>query len=129
MTTRKKQDHASSIPTENLGRDAIGVLEAIRTRGKVWDDLARQYGVTNPDPPWKTSLFSTCEALAAGTCALPAIERRASEDDLSESFYQNVPQPERELLALAHTMIERGLINEDELMRRMRDVHQRIHSV
>ena len=28
----------------------IGVLEEVRGRGRVWEDLAAQYGVTNPDP-------------------------------------------------------------------------------
>jgi hypothetical protein len=93
----------------------ISLLEKVRGEGRVWDDLARQYGVTNPDPPWKVELFSTCEALAERDC-LGALDRRASEDDLSETIYKDVPQPERQLLALAHTMIRR----------RMKKVHERL---
>ena len=34
----------------------VPLLEEIKEHGRVWEDLANQYGVTNPDPPWKTSL-------------------------------------------------------------------------
>ena len=105
------------------------MLEAIRSRGRVWGDLAAQYGVTNPDPPWKVTLEATCDVLAEGDCALPALERRLEEDQLSEDLYANVPFPERQLLALAHSMIRRGLFNEEELGRRIRDVHERLTSV
>jgi hypothetical protein len=105
----------------------ITLLEKIRSRGRAWEDLAVQYGVTNPDPPWKVSMFSTCEALAVHDC-LETLDRRASEDDLSETLYRDIPQPERQLMALAHTMIRRGLVDEEELERRMRQVHERLTS-
>lgn len=105
----------------------IPLLEKIRSEGRVWEDLAEQYGVTNPDPPWKTSLVGTCEALAEAEC-LGALDRRASEDDLSEKLYQDLPYPERELVSLAHTMIRRGLIDEEELARRMEAVAKRLNS-
>ncbi len=105
----------------------IPLLEKIRGKGRVWEELAEQYGVANPDPPWKTSLVGICEALAEADC-LGALDRRAAEDDLSETLYQNLPQPERELVALAHTLIRRGLIDEDELARRMEDVNKRLNS-
>ncbi|MFH1818757.1 MAG: hypothetical protein ABIK08_06800 [Pseudomonadota bacterium] len=118
----------------------IGVLEDVRGRGRVWEDLAVQYGVTNPDPPWKIDLEATCDMLAAdscvkpydqvepGSCALPSLERRAEEDDLSETLYEDVPFPERQLLALAHSMIKRGLIDEAELARRLEEVGKRLNS-
>lgn len=117
------RDHTAAYQTPDP--NPISLLETIRSRGRVWDDLARQYGVTNPDPPWKVELFSTCEALAERDC-LGALDRRASEDDLSETIYKDVPQPERQLLALAHTMIRRGLMDEEELARRMQKVHERL---
>lgn len=107
---------------------SVSLLEKVRRQGKVWEDLARKYGVDNPDPPWKINLDSTCEALSAEQCALPVLERRNEEDVLSESLYQDVPYPERQLLALAHSMIERGLINEDELALRMKFVSKRLNS-
>lgn len=118
----------------------IGVLEEVRSHGRVWEDLAAQYGVTNPDPPWKIDLEATCDMLAAdscvksydqvepGSCALPSLERRAEEDDLSETVYEDVPFPERQLLALAHSMIKRGLIDEAELAQRLEEVGKRLNS-
>jgi len=90
----------------------VPLLEEIKEHGRVWEDLASQYGVTNPDPPWKTSLDGICEALAAGSCSsvaaaekrwldgkvdrasldspLPLLERRWEEDELSETLYQDL---------------------------------------
>lgn len=118
----------------------IPLLQGILDHGRVWQDLAAQYGVTNPDPPWKITLEATCDMLAGdscvkpydqvapGSCALPSLERRAEEDELSATIYADVPFPERQLLALAHSMIKRGLINEDELARRMVEVERRLNS-
>jgi len=119
----------------------IQLLEEVRNRGRVWEDLASQYGVTNPDPPWQIDLEATCDMLAAdscvkpydeiepGSCALPSLERRAEEDDLSETIYADVPFPERQLLALAHSMLKRGLFTEEELARHMKAVEQKLKSV
>ncbi|MBM4181346.1 MAG: hypothetical protein FJ209_07345 [Betaproteobacteria bacterium] len=117
----------------------IPVLEEVRDHGRVWGDLASEYGVTNPDPPWKIDLEATCDMLAAdscvkpydevepGSCALPSLERRAEEDDLSETIYADVPFPERQLLALAHSMLKRGFFTEQELAARMKDVGDRLN--
>ncbi len=119
----------------------IPLLENIQTHGRVWVDLAAQYGVTNPDPPWKITLEATCDLLAGdscvkpydqvapGSCALPSLERRAEEDELSATIYEDVPFPERQLLALAHSLIKRGLVDEGELARRMEEVGRRLNSV
>lgn len=115
----------------------IDVLENVRRHGRAWKDLAAQYGVTNPDPPWRITLDATCEMLAAESCAktdraeanscvLPVLERRAEEDDLSATLYADVPFPERQLLALAHSLIRRGLIDEQQLARRLQDVQARL---
>lgn len=119
----------------------IPVLEEVRIHGRVWDELAAQYGVTNPDPPWKIDLEATCDMLAAdscvkpysevepGSCALPSLERRAEEDDLSETIYADVPFPERQLLALAHSMLKRGLFTEEELALQIQKVGEKLKSV
>lgn len=119
----------------------IAVLEEVRIKGRVWDELAEQYGVTNPDPPWKIDLEATCDMLAAdscvkpydqvepGSCVLPSLERRAEEDDLSETIYMDVPFPERQLLALAHSMLKRGLFTEEELALQIRKVSEKLKSV
>jgi hypothetical protein len=111
--------------TSDEGPDRVELLEAIRRQGKEWDVLAPRYGVTNPNPPWKTSLIGTNECLAVGG-ALPALERRKAEDERAEAVYRDVPGPERELLALVHTMLSRGLLAEGELAARMRAVRSRL---
>lgn len=139
MATAENSDHGFKS-WQGTDTTPIGVLEEVRVRGRVWEDLAAQYGVTNPDPPWKIDLEATCDMLAAdscvkpynqvepGSCALPSLERRAEEDDLSETLYENVPFPERQLLALAHSMIKRGLIDETALAARMEEVGKRLNS-
>lgn len=67
----------------DLGR--IALLESIQHQGKEWDVLAPRYGVTNPDPPWKTSLIGMCECLAVGG-SLPTLDRRRAEDELEIPF-------------------------------------------
>lgn len=108
--------------------DPVPLLEEIRSQGRVWSDLCEQYGVTNPEPPWKVFLEATCDALSAEACALPLLERRSEEDELSETLYADVPYPERQLLALAHSMVSRGLFDESELARRMEAVSKRLNS-
>lgn len=118
----------------------IPLLQKIQESGRYWEDLASQYGVTNPDPPWKITLETTCDLLAADSCvkpydqvdldscALPSLERRAEEDELSETIYEDVPFPERQLLSLAHSMIKRGLLDENELAERMQELEKRFNS-
>jgi hypothetical protein len=108
--------------------DRIALLEAARNQDKTWESLAPRYGVTNPNPPWKTSLTAMCDCLAANG-ALPALERRNAEDKLAETIYSNIPSPERELLALAHTMVSRGLVSEADLASRMNIVRARLEAV
>jgi hypothetical protein len=105
----------------------ISLLEAIRNENKTWEKLAPRYGVTNPDPPWKVSLYATCECLAAGA-VLPALERRRAEDQLGETVYRGTPAPEQQLLALAHIMLTRGLLNKEDLARRMNVVRSRLEA-
>ena len=119
----------------------ISLLQSIQEHGRVWEDLAEQYGVTNPDPPWKITLETTCDLLAGdscvkayeevepGSCALPSLDRRWEEDELSASIYEDVPFPERQLLSLAHSMIVHGLMSEEELQRQIDDVRERLTSV
>jgi hypothetical protein len=114
-----------SAKSDDLRR--IALLEALRNIEKTWEVLAPRYGVTNPDPPWKTSLSAMCDCLAA-TGALPALERRHAEDRLADSVYSDVPAPERQLLALVHIMLSRGLVAEGDLAARMRAVRSRLES-
>ena len=106
----------------------IGLLETIRSQGKTWDLLAPRYGVTNPNPPWKTSLTAICDCLDVSG-ALPTLDRRRAEDELTEAVYSDVPAPESQLLALVHTMLNRGLVSEGELASRMHTVRSRLEAV
>jgi hypothetical protein len=105
----------------------VALLEAMKHQGKEWDVIAPRYGVTNPNPPWKTSLVGMCECLAVGG-ALPALERRKAEDVLGDSVYRDVPAPERDLLALAHILLRRGLVTESALAERMHMVRSRLQA-
>jgi hypothetical protein len=116
----------SAKPGVDLSR--IGLLEAIRSEAKTWDELAPRYGVTDPNPPWKTSLVAMCDCLG-DSGALPDLDRRRAEDELADAVYSDLPAPECQLLALAHTMLNRGLVAEGELASRMRTVRSRLEAV
>lgn len=113
--------------TSDVEPGRIALLEALRNAEKTWEVLAPRYGVTNPNPPWKTSLTAMCDCLAASG-ALPALDRRRAEDRLADSVYSDVPAPERQLLALVHIMLSRGLVSEGDLASRMRAVRARLES-
>ena len=111
----------------NLDQSPVSLLEDIKLKGRVWKDLSKKYGVENPDPPWKITLEATCDVLSEVSCALPGVERRWEEDALSEEPYKDVPFPERQLLALVHSMIRRGLIDEKDLDKHMKVVEKRLN--
>ena len=124
------KDESGQLPAAAEGFPAdltpVPLLEAIRNDGKTWVELALQYGVTSPDPPWKVPFNATCECLA-GSGALPWLQLRRAEDRLGETLYSGTPAPEQQLLALAHTMLSRGLVSEEDLARRMNTVRSRLN--
>ena len=81
------------MASRNLDQSPISLLEKIKKEGRVWDDLSEQYGVDNPDPPWKVTLDATCEVMAEISCAtpLPVLERRWEEDQLSHEQSMHMP--------------------------------------
>ena len=109
----------------DLGR--IELLESLRNEEQTWANLAPRWCVTNPDPPWQVCLDATCDALSAGG-TLDSLERRHAEDEL-ETVYGTIPNPERQLLALAHIMVSRGLLTEEELALQLRNVRARLDAV
>jgi hypothetical protein len=113
--------------TGDVDLSRIALLETVRHQGKEWNVIAPSYGVTNPNPPWKTSLIGMCECLAVGG-SLPALDRRQAEDELANNVYNEVPAPERELLALVHIMLSRGLLAERAIANRMRAVRSRLQA-
>jgi len=114
---------ASDAPGAEIS--PIPLLDAIQDEGRPWQELAPRYGVANPDPPWKVSLYAIFECLSAGG-ALPSLERRHIEDRLGETLYGRTPDPERQLLALADTLLRRGILSEEDLARRMDAVRGRL---
>lgn len=128
MTDSDQKDPETEQELPDLDPSPIGLLEKVRTEGRVWEDLCEQYGVDNPVPPWKVNLDGTCDMLSAEDCALPLLERRWEEDELSDDLYADVPFPERQLLALAHSMIKRGIMDEDELASTMKKIGERLNS-
>jgi hypothetical protein len=116
--------------SEGQGRSvsdvSIPTLERIAVRGQVWARVSEKYGVTNPLPPWKSSLDGMCDALDRNGDALPLLERRRDEDLLSQTVYSALPAPESQLVALAHSLLARGVIEEEALARRMEAVRTRL---
>jgi hypothetical protein len=106
-------------------------LRQIVERNQVWPVMAAKYGVENPVPPWKTSLDGLCDALDQAACEadVPTFkERRDEEDDLSAGVYSDLPYPENQLVSLAHSLLARGVITEDELQQRLSVVRARLES-
>jgi len=109
----------------------IAPLAKIVERNQVWSRMAAKYGVDNPMPPWKTSLDGICDALdrsACGPAILNFVDRRNEEDALSATAYADLPYPENRLLALAHSLVARGVIGEAELQERLAAVRARLEA-
>jgi hypothetical protein len=107
---------------------SVALLAKIIERNQVWGRMAAKYGVDNPVPPWQTSLDGVCDALDQSSCGagLPSIDRRNEEDALSATVYSSLPYPENRLVALAHSLVRRGLIDEAELEERLAAVRARL---
>jgi hypothetical protein len=118
----------SERQSESVRDVRIPTLDRIATSGQVWGRVAAKWGVTNPAPPWKSSLDGMCDALDGNGEALPLLERRRDEDLLSQAAYSALPAPENQLVALAHSLVARGVIREDELARRMEAVRARLEA-
>jgi hypothetical protein len=120
--------------SENVGsveQTTIAPLAKIVERNQVWSRMAAKYGVVNPVPPWKTSLDGICDALDQSGCGpevLSFVDRRNEEDTLSATVYSNLPYPENRLVALAHSLLVRGVIDETQLEERLAAVRARLES-
>ena len=110
---------------------AIAPLAKIVERNQVWSRMAAEYGVDNPVPPWQSSLDGICDAMdqnGCGTTALDFADRRDEEDALSATVYSDLPYPENRLVALAHSLVVRGVISEAELSERLAAVRARLEA-
>ena len=106
----------------------VPTLERIANGGHEWPRVSEKYGVANPVPPWKSSLDGLCDALDRSGDALPLLERRREEDLLAEALYSDLPAPESRLVALAHSLVARGVIEEEALARRIEAVRARLEA-
>ena len=111
---------------------SVETLAEIARRNQIWTVMADKYGVENPVPPWKTSLDGMCDAIdrsgAAEDLNLTFKDRRDEEDVLSATRYADLPYPENQLVALAHSLVARGVIDEVELRRRLEAVRTRLEA-
>ena len=115
------------------GDEEFVILEEIAGRNQTWPIMAAKYGVENPLPPWKTSLDGLCDVLDRSCATDDRLdftfkERRDEEDELSATRYPSLPYPENQLVALAHSLLARGVIDEEELRRRLDSVRARLES-
>ena len=122
---------STSEESHRIAGIKIAPLEKIVDRNQVWSRMAAKYGVENPLPPWKSSLDGICDALdrdARGTEILSFIDRRAEEDKLSATRYSNLPYPENQLVALAHSLVSRGIIDATQLQERLAVIRARLEA-
>lgn len=122
-----------SAPNESgpLGDGPVPTLARIVERNQVWPLMAAKYGVENLVPPWKTSLDGFCDALDQASCEakVPDFKQRRDEEDLlSATVYAELPYPENQLVALAHSLLARGVITEAELQERLGVVRRRLEA-
>jgi hypothetical protein len=114
-----------------IGDNGVAPLAKIVERNHVWSRMAAKYGVDNPVPPWHTSLEGMCDALDQSSCGAAVLDfadRRDEEDALSATVYSDLPYPENRLVALAHSLLARGVIDVAELEGRMAAVRARLES-
>ncbi len=122
----------SGHPSE-VTREAFVVLEEIVEREQTWPVMSTKYGVENPLPPWKTSLDGLCDVLDTSCEADAELnfdfkQRRDEEDALSATRYSGLPYPENQLVALAHSLLSRGVITEDDLRQRLAAIRARLEA-
>lgn len=77
--------------------------------------------------PWESSMEALNESLAMRG-VLDNLERRSAEDELGATAYADSPVHARPALATAHTLLDRGVIGEDELREKMAEVRARFET-
>jgi hypothetical protein len=123
----------SGAQPPNVESVTVEILERIARRDQTWPVMAAKYGVENPLPPWKTSLDGLCDALDRScaddeTLRFTVTQRRDEEDALSATRYADLPYPENQLVALAHSLVARGVISETELRERLSVIRSRLEA-
>lgn len=123
----------SGPSAEQVAAEDFVVLDEIVERNQTWPVMTAKHGVENPVPPWKTSLDGLCDVLDKSCAADSELqftfkERRDEEDELSASRYADLPYPENQLVALAHSLLARGVIDEAALRERLAGVRARLEA-
>jgi hypothetical protein len=77
-----------------------------------------------PDP-WESRMQATCECLS-WRGALDNLERRQAEDALGETVYHDFPVHARSVVVTTHTLLDHGVITEEELRTRMNMIRARL---
>lgn len=75
--------------------------------------------------PWEASMQATCECLS-WRGVLDNLDRRHAEDDLGETLYAEFPNHTRSALVVAHSLMDRGVIDSGDLEARMEAVRARM---
>lgn len=122
---------STAHPPPPIGNSTVAPLTKIVQRNQVWSRMAAKHGVDNPVPPWQTSLDGICDAIDHSRCGaevLGFVDLRDDEDALSATVYSALPYPENRLVALAHSLVARGVIDESELEDRLAAVRARLES-
>jgi hypothetical protein len=89
--------------------------------------LTMMVGAAHRPAAWESSLQATCDCLSwRGT--LGTLERRQAEDELSEHLYVGLPVPVLSALVTAHALLDKGVIAEDELEAKMKEVWARFEA-
>ena len=102
----------------------FGILQGILSRVDEPASLALPLLEHAPDP-WESWMQATCECLS-WRGALGNLERRHAEDRLGTSLYREFPVRSRPAVAVAHLLLEKGVISESELRAKMNQVRSRL---
>lgn len=95
------------------------LLETLRHAGPPAEALS------DKPAPWESSVQATCECLSWRGC-LNNLDRRHAEDRLGETLYADFPVHTRSALVAAHSLMDMGVISEDELRAKMSEVRARL---
>jgi hypothetical protein len=78
--------------------------------------------------PWESGMQATCECLS-WRGALDTVDRRRGEDELGETVYSDFPAYSRSALVVAHMLLAKGVIDQEELRARMSAVRARLEMI
>jgi hypothetical protein len=111
MRTSAAKAKPYEVLLETLGRDPAAPPQGL--------ELADR----EPEP-WESGVQATCECLS-WRGALDNLERRQAEDELGETIYAGFPVEARSAVVTAHSLLDKGVISEDELQAKMKEVRER----